>query len=189
MTAQVFQTLSTISLVIAGVCFALAIVLWFVFKIPSVIGDLSGRVAKKSIAKMRAANEKSGAKSYRESRENYERGKLTATLETAGKGKSKSKPVAKPAPKPVNKTVNQTKAKPIIKDSPETSVLTENKVISYSTQETGMIGSEPTGLLVEDLETAPLVDSGPMRMPVMTTGKRFTMIDEVIFIHTNEVIE
>lgn len=35
------------------------------FKIPIVIGDLSGRTAKKSIERMRLNNEKTGNKSYK----------------------------------------------------------------------------------------------------------------------------
>ena len=68
--AQTLQTLSIISFAVAGVCLVLAVFFWFFFKIPIVIGDLSGRTARKSIAKMRAANEKSGAKSYKESKTN-----------------------------------------------------------------------------------------------------------------------
>lgn len=56
--AQTLQTLSVISFAVAGVCLALAIFFGFLFKIPGVIGDLSGRTARKSIAKLRAANEK-----------------------------------------------------------------------------------------------------------------------------------
>ena len=78
--AQTLQTLSVISFVIAGACLVLAVFFWLFFKIPTVIGDLSGRTAKKSIAKMRAANEKTGTKSYKESRINAERGKLTGTI-------------------------------------------------------------------------------------------------------------
>ena len=87
--AQTLQTLSIISFAVAGVCLVLAIFFWFFFKIPTVIGDLSGRTARKSIAKMRAANEKTGAKSYKESKTNAERGKLTGTMPDSGKLKKK----------------------------------------------------------------------------------------------------
>ena len=44
--AQTLQTLSVISFVIAGACLVLAVFFWLFFKIPTVIGDLSGRTAK-----------------------------------------------------------------------------------------------------------------------------------------------
>lgn len=78
--AETLQLLSIISFAVAAVCLVLAVFLWFFFRIPDVIGDLSGRTARKSIAKMRAANEKSGSKSYKESKANAERGKLTGTM-------------------------------------------------------------------------------------------------------------
>jgi len=37
----------------AGVFAALAVILWFVFRIPTVAGDLSGRNARKSVEQMR----------------------------------------------------------------------------------------------------------------------------------------
>ena len=74
-------TISVIFFIAAGVFAVLAIALWFLFKIPIVIGDLSGRTAKKSIERMRLNNEKTGNKSYKTSKSNLERGKLTGTME------------------------------------------------------------------------------------------------------------
>ena len=49
--ADTLSLLSVIAFVIAGVSLAVAIFLWFFFHISSVIGDLSGRTARKSIEK------------------------------------------------------------------------------------------------------------------------------------------
>lgn len=78
--AETLSILSVVFFVLAGVFFALAVFLWFFFKIPGVIGDLNGRTARKSIAKMRENNEKSGKKTYRSSPTNLQRGKLTDTI-------------------------------------------------------------------------------------------------------------
>lgn len=51
--AEILHTLSIISFVLAVLFVVIAIILWFVFKIPNVIGDLSGHNARKSIAQMR----------------------------------------------------------------------------------------------------------------------------------------
>ncbi len=47
--AETLSNISTISFIAVLVFTVLAIVQWFFFKIPTVIGDLSGRNAKKSI--------------------------------------------------------------------------------------------------------------------------------------------
>ena len=78
--AETLSMISKISFVAAGICLVVAIILFIRFKIPDVIGDLSGRNARKSIEQMRALNEKSGSKSYKPSKKNIERGKLTETM-------------------------------------------------------------------------------------------------------------
>ena len=50
--AETLSMLSIISFIVAGVALAVAIFLWIFFKIPRVIGDLSGRNARKSIARV-----------------------------------------------------------------------------------------------------------------------------------------
>ena len=60
------ETLSTISIicfVASGVCLVAAIIIFIVFRIPSVIGDLSGRTARKSVARYRTS--KAGAGLYK----------------------------------------------------------------------------------------------------------------------------
>lgn len=165
--AQTLQTLSIISFAVAGVCLVLAIFFWFFFKIPTVIGDLSGRTARKSIAKMRAANEKTGAKSYKESKTNAERGKLTGTMPDSGKLKKKT-------------TASDD-------GKPETGLLAENKADGLESEATGILGSETTGLLIDENATAPL-DSPAQKHPARTGGKKLEMIEEVMFVHTDEVI-
>ena len=78
--AEILSISSLISFIISGICFILATFFWFKFKIPSVIGDLSGKTARKSIAKMRESNEKSGKKSYQSSSVNVNRGKVTESM-------------------------------------------------------------------------------------------------------------
>lgn len=58
--AETLSMISLISFLAAGVFAALAVILWFVFRIPTVAGELSGRIAKKSIERMRKSNEEAG---------------------------------------------------------------------------------------------------------------------------------
>lgn len=172
--AETLSTLSIISFAVAGVSFVLVVFFWFFFKIPTVIGDLSGRTARKSIAKMRAANEKTGAKSYKESKTNAERGKLTGTMPDSGKLKKK---------------------KGIHEDGKlETGLLADNKADGTASEETelldeatGILGSDTTGLLIDENATAPL--DTPTHKPMSRSGgKKLHMIEEVMLIHTDEVI-
>ena len=187
--AQTLQLLSIISFVIAGVSLALAVFFWFFFRIPTVIGDLSGRTAKKSIAKMRAANEKSGAKSYKGSKTNAERGKLTQTMENMGDASSKKEEA--------------------VSDDSETGMLAENKAEVYETEATGVLNKassgyeseatevlnqpnveydpQATSVLIDDNETV-LLDTDTVKKPPRAGGKKLEIIGEVILIHTDEVL-
>lgn len=168
--AQTLSTLSIISFAVAGVSLVLSLFFWFFFKIPTVIGDLSGRTARKSIARMRAANEKTGNKSYKESKTNVARGKLTDTIKNSGKLKK-----------------NATKDD----DRPETGLLTGNKASKVGSEATGLLNDEEdetTGLLVDEEATAPL-NSSIQKTEKRKGCKKLKMLDEVIIIHTDEVIE
>lgn len=179
-TAEILSLISTISFVVAAISFVLAIFFWFYFKIPSVIGDLSGRTAKKSIARMRASNERAGGQGYKPSAANASRGKLTDTMQHSKKlvGDSQKKPAAGP------------KSKTVADDlMPETGLLATNKAAAVVGDQTELLdGSESTGLLVDEDATAPLHDE-PKAPVKRTGGKKLTMLDEVILIHTDEVIQ
>ena len=172
--ADILSIVSLVSFILSGVAFVLAILFFILFRIPSVIGDLSGRTARKSIAKMRLANEKTGVKSYKESKTNVERGKLTGTMPDSGKLNKKNSAPANGQPE--TGLLADYKAEGL--ESEATGVLDE---------ETGMLESETTGLLVDENATAPL--DTPVQQPVVRSGgKKIVMLEEVMFIHTEEVI-
>lgn len=161
--SETLQLLSIISFAIAVACLVLAIFLWFFFKIPNIIGDLSGRTARKSIAKMRAANEKTGSKSYRESKANAERGKLTETI-------------------PVMQTDTTST---LDNNRLETGLLNENRTERIESKATDMLKSETTGLLVND-KAMPNVSV--QNSIAKADKKELIILEEVILIHTDEVI-
>lgn len=162
--AETLSTLSIISFAIAGVSLALAVVLFICFKIPTAIGDLSGRNAKRSIARMRSGNEKSGNKSYRTSETNAARGKLTSTMHGIGdqpKGRKSD-------------------AKMTAQDQmPETGLLDENKADLKEESTVLLNGAEETALLAET----------PKEPAKRVGGVKLTLLDEVMLIHTDEAIE
>lgn len=75
--AETYNLISVIAFSLSGVGLIASICIWFKFGIWGIIGDLSGRTAKKSIEQMRAENEKSGKKSYRPSPIAMARGGIT----------------------------------------------------------------------------------------------------------------
>lgn len=161
--ADTLSIISLVSFIVAGVCLALAIFFWISFRIPKVIGDLSGRTARKSIAKMRTSNEESGNKSYRPSVTNVSRGKLTDTMPESSKLQSQDTD-------PLSEEIG----------TGETGVLAENRASTnnYGDSTVLLDNSEETDLLANI--AAPARKGG---------GKKLTMLDEDIQVHTEEVIE
>ncbi len=71
--------------ILCGVMILTSILLFVLLRIPKVIGDLTGRTAKKAIENIRNQNETSGDKTYRSSLVNRERGKLTDKISPSGR--------------------------------------------------------------------------------------------------------
>ena len=173
-TADILSLISLISFIIAGVCLVLAIVFWFAFSIPKVIGDLSGATARKSIAKTRAINEHAGGKGYGPSKTNLNRGKLTSTMESTG-GKKKAV-----TGQPVKK---ETEDKP---HEHVTEVLAANHAHETQSSQTELLSpTEEVGIGSE--ETALLLDSTPIPAPQSDNGP-FKMLTDIMLIHTDEII-
>ena len=195
-SAEILSLISTISFVVAAVSFALAVFLWFYFKIPAVIGDLSGRTAKKSIARIRTNNERAGGQGYRPSTTNADRGMLTDTMKHSRKLNADAKKQADAEQKIVVHKVAQAKAQ-----SPETELLEENKANVQTTETELLDKPDGTELLVNENETAPLMEEtiplteetaplteGTTLLAQQSNGKKLVMLDDIMLIHTDEVI-
>ena len=89
-------------------------------------------------------------------------------------------------PLPFNGTANDGK--------PETGLLAENMAEGLESEATGVLDEatgilegETTGLLIDENATAPL-DAPAHKYPARTGGKKLEMLDEVMLVHTEEVI-
>ncbi|MCD8300680.1 MAG: hypothetical protein LUC41_05860 [Clostridiales bacterium] len=60
--AQTYYMISMIGFVLAAAFAVVAVILWIKFRIPKIVGDLSGRTARKSIEEARKKNEESSDK-------------------------------------------------------------------------------------------------------------------------------
>lgn len=159
--ADILHIISIVSFVLAVLFVVLAVVLWFVFKIPNVIGDLSGHNARKSIAQMRQNNERTGDKSYKPSERNIARGKLTGTMEE----------------RKVSSNVS----------SEETGLLNENLAKDYDEQATGLLVDDVTEFLDDSGETEALV-ANVTSINRAPSSIEVQLIEEVMLIHTEEKI-
>lgn len=165
--AELLSTLSIISFIAAGVCFAFSVFFWIFFRIPTIIGDLSGRTAKKSIEKMRTANEKSGTKSYKESRINAERGKITDSMK---------------------RSKNLIGIQNNFNERPDTGLLNENYAGQNLKEAKDILNSDTTGLLVDKEETDSLNNLKADITIKLNEKTKMQILDEIILIHTEEVI-
>lgn len=189
--SEILNMISLISYILGAISLFLAIIFWVNFNIPAVIGDLTGRTARKSIESMRANNEKTGNKSFMPSKTNADRGKLTSTM-----------------PDTDETTETLVKKKDVESDYQETGLLDENRMNAYDSEQTGLLTEEKetelletdvlgtellddyneTGLLVEENATT-LLDESVEIQPTYPVDIDFVMLDEVMLIHTDEIIE
>lgn len=166
--AEFLSTLSVISFAAGAVFFLIALFLFFLFKIPLVIGDLSGRTAKKTIAKIRAANEKSAGKGYHSGRKNYEKTNFPNGIHDLEKQNEKD-----------NLSFN---------GRPETGLLAENKAEEYIESSTQPMEEETAALLTDEDETVPLENIINYESKIRSNKKKIDLIEEIIIIHTEEAI-
>lgn len=148
----------------AAIMLVLAVVLFFTLRIPQVIGNLSGRTARKAIENIRLQNERSGDKTYQSSAVNLRRGKITDKISESGRLLSQEGPPS------------------------STGMVTEK----ISTQQLACQENlEETTVLTDTGETTVLdssVDETTVLEPARQVGQAFTLEFEITFIHTDEEI-
>ena len=147
--ADLIEKLSIIAFVAAGCCLLLTILIWFRFRILSVINDLSGKTAKRAIAQIRENNLRTGNKAYHPGIVNLNRGPLTT-------------PMPEVSATPTEKLPDDQVGKPV----PET--------ILYQEAERG------TTVLNQDVNNIADTSERPK--------VELTILEQVVMIHTNEVI-
>lgn len=167
-TADILSLVSTICFVLAGVFLLLTAVLWFGFKIPGVISDLTGRTARRSIAKLRAENARKGG----------------AARKKATPGGNFEKRTAERSPVEAEKHW-------------ETSLLTDNRAEKAASEDTVLL-SDPNATelladpdateLLDDPDATELLVDKPVHYTAPAGGKMLHMLDDVMLIHTDETI-
>ena len=156
-------------LVLAGIMFVASVLLFFLLNIPHVLGDLTGRNAKKAIENIRNQNESSGDKLYKTSQVNRERGKLTDKISPSGSLMRDPSGILGGGAMATEKISTQQ-----LPQVDETTVLESNETTVLSSNETTVLDNagagETTVLTAEDVPAV------------------FQIEYEITFIHTDEVI-
>ncbi len=172
MTYEIYRYIFFGGAVLSVIMLAVAILLFFLFKIPTVIGDLNGSNARKAIENIRSLNESTGDKTYQTSKVNRERGKLTDKISPSGRLEKDPSHSLHGAMATVKITTQELTSEDM--QSNETTVLdTEPVVVSSET----MVLSDVT---YTENETTDLSQSD--------TSVGFAVEFEITFIHTDEVI-
>ena len=175
MTYEIYRYIFIGAAIAAGVMLAVTLILFFVLKIPGVIGDLSGRTARKAIADIRNHNMSANT-------DNIGSGKLTDKITASGRlmerrDSSGNKYTDKVS---TEKLIEQNKLSgsnetTLLNNGNETTVLNagnETTVLnSYSSGQTVILNSDTAGF--KDIQSAGYVN----------------VESDITFIHSAEIID
>lgn len=187
---QLYNTISIVTFSLAGVGFLVSIFLWFKFEIWDIIGDLSGRNAKKSIEQMRQENDKTGVKMYHP---NSFGGKSGNTEISVRMSSTKAATSGLKDEKGRGFTGKMKKTGALVKE--ETELLKENTV-SMNSEETALLESETellqseTELLEPETELlepeTELLGEATGELPRTGNPVKLVIIQSIVLIHTEE---
>lgn len=217
-TANILQILSIVFFALAGIALVIAIIIFFYYKIPKVAGDLSGKTARKSINRQRAENEKAAPKGPEIYSRQAFGANASGAADMAKKAQSAPQPAAKsvqpsqsPAPSKQSRPAKKQSAQPALSpadisdteqrsfyegsDIPETGLLKESRagsevdlsqttLLNESEETTWLNTSEETTLLEETAE----LGASPSQRGVIPGNVALELIEEIMFIHTDEEI-
>lgn len=183
MTYDIYRIIFYSGVVLSILFFLLAVILFFVLKIPAVIGDLTGKTAQKAIENIRAKNEKGGDMAYK---------KNESIFAIGGNKDAKSNPsegTGRGHTNGLSWLMSTTKFNTQIlaneaKESYETTVLAtpgnETTVLDSGNGTTVLNGNDSYGTTV--------LEQG-MAAPPIVNEVVFTIEFDITYIHTEEIIE
>lgn len=181
MTYEIYRYIFIIGLVLSLLMAAVAIILFFVLKIPKVIGDLNGSNARKAIENIRNSNESTGEKTYKSSYVNSQRGKITDKISASGSLLRKHTDQIGAA-----MATERIDSPNIIPPAEETTVLTgvadETTVLTGVADETTVLSNDSYGVDV------PYVQQFADETTVLSQPRMLSVIQSIVYIHTDEVI-
>lgn len=181
MTYDMYRLIFIVGAIACAVMFGVSVILFITLKIPNVIGDLTGRNAKKAIENIRKQNESSGGKAYKASAVNLERGRLTDKMTPSGnlqrRGITSGFGVHTEKISTMKLEQQASGGMDTDNESNETMVLEQN----YS--------NETTVLSPQNVGETTVLSSNMSQNPSETTVlNQFMVLEDITFIHTDEII-
>lgn len=88
MTYEIYRYIFMGGAILSILMLSISVILFITLHIPNIIGDLTGKNARREIENIRNRNINSGVKTYKSSLVNRERGKITEKISQSGKIKS-----------------------------------------------------------------------------------------------------
>ena len=181
MTYEIYRYIFIGALILSVLMFLVSVLLFILLKIPRVVGDLTGRTARKAIENIRNQNESSGDKAYRSSVVNRERGRLTDKISPSGR---------------LERTPSDqlTSAMPTAKigardfSSEETTVLGEENATTVLSPQAEDSGATTVLSFAETNETTVLSAAPAFQSAPLAGDSVFEIEYEITYIHTNEVV-
>ena len=192
MTYEVYRYIFIGAAILSGLLLAGAVALFFVLKIPNVIGDLTGANARKAIADIRNQNEATGTKTYKPSAVNRERGRVTDKMTPSGR--LLRYPSAGMGGGHETTKISTAKLSQEAMDAAnETTVLSEGNetTVLGGANETTVLYTEETTVLQPMANETTVLDAGmATAQPVLQpkNANFFEIEYEITCIHTREVI-
>lgn len=162
-----FMNIFYVAIVLAVIFLILAIVLFFVFNIPKIVGSLTDKTSKREIKKIREGNSASGIKKYKSSIVNEQRGKVTDKIVSG-------KPVKQ-------KNINFGEV------NTDNLLANETTLLNNSSNETTVLSSD----IQSENETTVLSNQNSNfdeNTTVLGTNNHFEEEEEICFSESNEII-
>lgn len=175
MTYEIYRYIFLGGAILAGIMLVVSVLVFFLLKIPTVIGDLTGANARKAIENIRNHNESTGDKTYRTSQVNRERGKLTDKISPSGR-------LIKDPSLSLHGAMGTEKI--------GTQQLQPEEVASETTVLTGeLTGANETTVLTGELSDGAENHANETTvLNAQTFSNEFVIEYEITYIHTDEVI-
>lgn len=167
---DLYRMVFIIGAILAGLFLLISVLLFFVLKIPQVIGNLSGSTARKAIRKLREETANTAGKS---------KGESMTTDELSAEKRPKTR---RPDRQKAQETV-------LLDDSNETTVLPtaeETTMLTPASETTVLASGGETAMLPQEPEAAGYAWQTPVS--VQPFSGVFSVDYDITFIHTDEII-
>ena len=180
MTYEIYRYIFIGGAISSGIMLVIAIVLFFVYKIPGVLGDLTGSTARKAIENIRNQSEQSDHKVHHTSKVNRERGRITDKITPSGR--VVQAPTGAVYGSMVTEKIGTQKL-----DVNEAPYSAETAVLGSNNETAVLSSSNETAVLSRNDETTVL--SNLEHSEEKTAQENIFAVEyEITFIHTAEVI-